>query len=512
LGNAVKFTESGEVELKLTFTPKDEMSGLFNFSVRDTGIGISKAQQLKLFKAFSQADTSTTRKFGGTGLGLTISNMIAEKMGSKIELLSEPDLGANFYFTLETGYEYGENTDSGSLSDIKRVLVIDDNENNRIILEHTFKYWDVECVATDNGLSGLKLIEQSKPFDVVIIDYHMPYLNGIDTIKMIRGQLKLSPEILPIILLHSSADDMKIYDECKKLGVRFNLTKPVKSQELLHYLKNTNTLPEKNKKALSKNSLFQKSFQNAPVILVAEDVVINMLLITTVIRQMVPNAEILEAKNGKEAFEIMTKQRPALIFMDLQMPEMDGIEATQEIRNFEKGIGSHIPIIALTAGAIKGEEEKCRNAGMDDFITKPIAQIKLYEILKRYLSIAPTEKEKIAEHELLLHFDKTVLEQRIGNNAEIWKELTGSVLIEIPMYFESLRHAINQENRVEIQKINHTIKGISLNMCFDRLAGLAKKIELILTNNGPGKPDVIFKQMVLEWEQIESIIKEPEMQ
>ena len=389
LSNAVKFTQAGEVELKVTFFELDETKGRFKFSIRDTGIGLNIEQQLKLFKAFTQADSSTTRKFGGTGLGLAISNMLAEKMGSKIEILSETDSGSTFFFTLETEYEVGEKLHYGSLTDINRILVIDDNDNNRLILEHTFISWGIEFVGVDNGLSALKIIERSKAFDAIIVDYHMPYLNGIDTIRMIREQLVLPPEKQPVILLHSSSDDLALYDECKKLGVRFNLTKPVKSHELLHYLKSIHTYPD-HEHVESEVAVhgFSDLYTNnsAPVILVAEDNVLNMLLITTIIKQMLPNVMVIEAVNGKLAIEKAIENNPTLIFMDIQMPVMGGLEATERIRAYEHGKGSNIPIVGLTAGAVKGEKEKCISAGMDDFLTKPIDHKALVEILKKYLA------------------------------------------------------------------------------------------------------------------------------
>ncbi|MCX6305727.1 MAG: PAS domain S-box protein [Bacteroidetes bacterium] len=389
LGNAVKFTASGEVELKLTFTRKDQLTGKFSFAIRDTGIGITEEQQKKLFNAFTQADSSTTRKFGGTGLGLTISNMLANKMGSKIEIESEIHHGSTFFFTLEAAYEVGEKLDSGSLTDVHRVMVIDDNDNNRMILEHTFINWGIEFVGIDNGLDALKLIERSNPFDVIIVDYHMPYLNGIDTIRMIRKQLNLSPEKQPTILLHSSSDDVEIYEECKKLGVKFNLTKPVKSQELLHYLKSIHSKPVLAVKVDERPAPVMpvdRSKDRSMVVLVAEDVVLNMLLVTTIIKQLVPNVTVLEAKNGITALEMVILHNPDLVLMDVQMPEMSGIEATLAIRNHEKGKGTRVPIVALTAGAIKGEQEKCFESGMDDFLTKPIDRKALHKVLEKHLT------------------------------------------------------------------------------------------------------------------------------
>jgi len=388
LGNAVKFTMSGEVELKVTFAKKDETTGEFRFSIRDTGIGINEDQQKNLFVAFTQADSSTTRKFGGTGLGLTISNMLAEKMGSKIELVSETGKGSTFFFTLSTDYEAGEKIDSGSLTGINRILVVDDNDNNRMILEHTFISWGIEFTGADSGQSALKVIEVSPPFDVIIVDYHMPVLSGLDTIRLIREQLNLSPEKQPTILLHSSSDDAAIYAECKKLGVKFNLTKPVKSQELLQYLKTIHKQPaavvRKSKKPTPSETAGIVSY-GSQVVLIAEDVTLNMLLVTTIIKQILPDVTVLEAKNGKEALNMAILENPDLILMDVQMPEMSGIEATVGIRNHEKVKGTRVPIVALTAGAIKGEKERCFEAGMDNFLTKPIDRNVLRKILEMYL-------------------------------------------------------------------------------------------------------------------------------
>jgi PAS domain S-box-containing protein len=214
LGNAVKFTEQGEIILKLEHSLNSQNESLFTFSVSDTGIGITEEQLKKLFKAFSQADTSTTRKYGGTGLGLVISNMLAEKMGSKISVKSEVAKGSTFYFTIKTESEYGEKIDYKNLDEIKNVLVIDDNANNRLILEHLFQGWNINFTGCDNGLDALKILDSSKHFDVIIVDYNMPYIDGLETIRLIRENLNLHADKQPVILLHSSSDD-KYINICK---------------------------------------------------------------------------------------------------------------------------------------------------------------------------------------------------------------------------------------------------------------------------------------------------------
>ena len=384
LSNAVKFTERGVVELKAEFKEIDSKYGRYRFSVRDTGIGISKDQQARLFKPFSQADSSTTRRFGGTGLGLIISEMIAQKMGSNIEIESTPGKGTTFYFEIVTKTEQGEKIDTSSLKEIKRCLVIDDNADNRMILEHIMANWGIECKSCDNGYTALDTIAASEAFDVIICDYHMPKIDGLQTIRLIRERLKLTPAMQPIILLHSSSDDSELHRKCDELGVRFRLTKPVKSDELYAYLCSVNTpFDERDTEETSfvKKKEEQYEFNEPVSILIAEDNDFNMLLIKAIVGKTIPSAEIIEAKNGKEAVVLWLIEQPNLILMDMQMPIMSGIEATMKIREHEKKNGEHVPIIALTAGALLEEKEKCLNAGMDDFLTKPIEPEKLIKVM-----------------------------------------------------------------------------------------------------------------------------------
>ncbi|NUM35545.1 MAG: response regulator [Candidatus Brocadiae bacterium] len=385
--NAIKFTEKGEVELKLEFQAIDEKKGIYTFSIRDTGIGIKEEQKQKLFKSFSQADSSTTRKFGGTGLGLVISDILAKKMGGKIQLNSQFSKGSVFYFSIETPYFYGDKEEENLL--LKHVMVIDDNDNNRKILQENFAFWGIEYTGYDNGLSALKILEKKNKFDLLIVDYHMPYIDGLKVIRIIRENLKLSQEKMPIILLHSSCEDQKLLEECQSLGIDFHLVKPIKFKELLVYLKH---IPKR--KGKESPAIIPKEETSAPsmkskeaTILVAEDVPVNMLLMKSLISNILPDAKIIEALDGIEAIEAMQKQKIDIIFMDIQMPGMDGIEATKKIREYEAEINTHIPIIALTAGILKEEKEKCLGCGMDDFISKPINVKELMAVLKKYLQI-----------------------------------------------------------------------------------------------------------------------------
>ena len=242
--------------------------------------------------------------------------------------------------------------------------------------------WKIECISCENGYSALETIEKSDPFDVIICDYHMPQIDGLETIRLIRDKQKLTPKKQPIILLHSSSDNAELHRKCDELGVRFRLTKPVKSDELYSYLCSLNSpqQPESKEKTIHEKQEEKIEFTEPVSILIAEDNEFNMLLIKAIVAKRIPSAKIIEAKNGKEAVVLWIVQQPDLILMDMQMPEMSGIEATLKIREQEKE-NQHTPIIALTAGALKEEREKCMSAGMDDFLTKPIEPKKLETVI-----------------------------------------------------------------------------------------------------------------------------------
>ncbi len=394
LGNAVKFTSQGEVELKVRYKPLENSRGVFSISVRDTGIGISREQQKKLFKAFSQADSSTTRKFGGTGLGLTISDMIVVQMGSKIQIESIEGKGATFFFELCADTATGEMRSHEVISHIKRALVIDDNANNRLILERMLGSWDIDCESCADGLSALDILNKSKPFDVIICDYNMPEIDGLETIQRIQETMKLTPEKLPMILLYSSSDDPDIHEKCHDLGVRFCIAKPVKQEQLFACFASAYE-PKKGESATSAPETGQKPEADAatknptagPVILVAEDVHLNMTLVKVLLTRFFPGSVIHEAGTGMAAIHKYKEFRPDLILMDLQMPEMDGREATQKIRELERDSGKRVPIIALSAEAQPEEMESSLQAGIDDYITKPIETKKLKAVLEKYLQI-----------------------------------------------------------------------------------------------------------------------------
>ncbi len=503
LSNAVKFTTKGEVELNLTFEKVDEKRGLFSFSVRDTGIGIKEEERERLFKAFSQADTSTTRKYGGTGLGLVISSMLVKKMGGEIKLESQFGKGSRFYFSVITEYESSK-TNKNILTKIDNVMIVDDNENNRVILEKNLEHWGVAYVSFDNGQCAVDYLKKNGPFSVILMDYHMPGLNGIETVKLIREEF--SPERQPIIMLHSSSDDIFLHEQCKMLGVRFNLLKPVKSSELLCYLKNldkdhleTNTVEPEDDKRLPGIS---------PKILIAEDMALNMQLIMTITKSMIPNAKIIEAEDGLAVLDRLSHEQPDLILMDVQMPKMNGIDATLRIRESEKETGMHIPIIALTAGAVKGEADKCHEAGMDDFLAKPINQMRLFKIFKRYFNDLKREpivpkNEEISDNKVngsdfpdtLYGVDIEDGLSRVLGEKEVFFKILYDFADELNELISQLSVAVDAENFEEMISVSHKIKGISSNLGVNGVYALSEKIELSARKMKDFDYPEVFKQL-----------------
>ncbi|WP_330444282.1 PAS domain-containing hybrid sensor histidine kinase/response regulator [Flavobacterium sp. C4GT6] len=387
LGNAIKFTEKGEVELKIRNKKieNDDDEMMFEFSIRDTGIGIAPHNLQKIFNAFDQEDSSTTRKYGGTGLGLTISNRLLELMDSRLEVDSELNKGSVFSFKVKFKTEVGENFPEKNTELVNNVLIVDDNENNLTILRDMLAFGKVNSVSAINGIKALEILEKENNFDLAIIDFNMPYLNGLELITHIRKKLHITKEKLPIILLHSSVIDNKSLQMCKDMDVRFEVTKPIRIDQLFEFINHINDDEETtfNEIVATGNKREDQTIN----ILIAEDNPVNQFLAKTIIQKVLPKANIVVAEDGEKAVKIYRSMPLDLIFMDIQMPVMSGFDATKKIRSLEDS-DTHIPIIALTARALKGERERCLDAGMDDYITKPIIFDTIKETIKLHMPIA----------------------------------------------------------------------------------------------------------------------------
>ncbi len=382
LSNALKFTEKGEIVLYVkVLNDLGKGKKQIRFGVRDTGIGIDSENQAKIFNAFSQEDGSITKKYGGTGLGLTISNQILALAGSILQVESDLGKGSNFFFDIE--FDTEEEEYDLSLTGIKSVLIVDDNENNRSILKRMLERKNIEVTECDSGLKALLLIMNKSEFDVIIMDYHMPVMDGIETIRKMKDITADAARMTPCIVLYSSSDDSNLQDACDELEIENRLVKPIRMKQMYQVL-STLKSPEKKKPEPIKTVAGEVSKREIKI-LIAEDNAVNLLLTKTHLKDILPQTLVIEAKDGLEAIEKYQKESPDLIFMDIQMPHLNGIEATQKIRALEKDI--EIPIIALTAGSLPGEKEKCLQAGMSDFLTKPLLKQTLSDMIQKWFGI-----------------------------------------------------------------------------------------------------------------------------
>lgn len=381
LSNAAKFTEQGEIELKIEALRTVEDMITLRIGVRDTGIGIAPEKLDKIFEAFTQEDNSTTKRFGGTGLGLTISNKLLSMMGSKLQLESTQGKGSRFYFDADFKAEQAEPDVFAHIDRIKNVLIVDDNENNRTILTQMLLLKNIQSTWAKNGFEALEKLAEGQQFDVILMDYHMPEMDGLETISKIREGFYGAYAEQSIVLLHSSADDDLVIKACEALKVRHRLVKPVKMQDIygvLSMLYIEEQVPIDKLWNANKKLVYQHL-----QILITEDNPVNMLLAKVIMRRIAPNATLLEANNGFEAMVICELQTPDLIFMDVQMPGMNGYEATKGIREMENG--KQVPIIALTAGNLKDDKERCLEAGMNDVILKPFVEDQIIAVFKKWL-------------------------------------------------------------------------------------------------------------------------------
>lgn len=370
VANSVKFTEQGEVILDVARSSSDPGQITLHFSVRDTGIGIPAEKQHLLFNAFSQVDSSTTRRYGGTGLGLAITAKLVRLMGGKVWVESEVGKGSTFHFTAKFGEAPTPSTDETPSVCLRnlRVLIVDDNATNRLILQEMLNSWEMQPTTVESAAAAIDELHRGRaanqPFDLVLSDVHMPGQDGFELASQIRRDHRLCSTVVMMLSSGAGPGDA---ERCRTLGAAAHLIKPVKQSELL------NTITAALEQSAKRAEPIPKSTTAAPrplKILLVEDSLANQKLAVGVLKKW--GHSIVVANNGAEAIEAWEREAFDVILMDVQMPEMDGIQATGIIRSKEGVLGGHIPIIAMTAHAMKGDREECFSAGMDDYVTKPI--------------------------------------------------------------------------------------------------------------------------------------------
>ena len=512
IGNAIKFTRQGEVVLRVKTEARTKSSIALHFSITDTGIGIPEARQKVIFEAFTQADNSTTRRYGGTGLGLTISAHLVEMMGGRIWVESVAGKGSTFHFTASFGLVKNPSGKPAlsKLEDLRglRVLVVDDNATNRQILEEQLLGWRMRPLMASQGDEALVAMHLAKdagaPFPLVLTDLQMPDMNGFALAERIKEDPLLAGAT---IMMLTSAGQRGDAVRCRNLGVAAYLTKPIKQADLLGAI--LTALGEQSKGANPPPLVTRHSLRKARRvlrILVAEDNLVNQVLATRLLGKR--GHSVVVANNGREVLAIL--ERPDLpgfdvLLMDVQMPEMDGFEATAAIRETEKKSGQHLPIIGLTAHAMKGDKERCLAAGMDGYVTKPIRVEDLIEAIENLGPIPEPSKlllPAIAPQDE--PFDAASALASVEGDAGLLGELVKLFLEDLPDMLTSLRDAVTAGDAKTIDRVAHKLKGSVSNFAARPSFEAALKLEVLGRHGSLSETVPAYEELERQIERLKS--------
>jgi PAS domain S-box-containing protein len=486
IGNAIKFTEQGEVIVHVRAeSPQpgdDPEEVMLNFAVTDTGIGIAPEKQEVIFEPFEQADGSSSRRYGGTGLGLTISSQLVGLMGGKIRLESTPQHGSTFTFSARFRRYHDSRVPPALVEpeDVQGlpVLVVDDNDSNRTIVAEMLTNWRMRPTVVGEARAALEELKRAQqaghPYPLMLLDAVMPEMDGF----ALLGQIRLQADLVgAVIMMLPSIDRARSVERCREAGVQAYLLKPLKQSELL------NTILDVISSALgrgrvTRGRLASSDGQPTPTgtlrplqILLAEDNPVNQVFAVRMLQKQ--GHHVVVAGNGKQALSALfgehygTQEAPTiseaapfdLVLMDVEMPEMGGFEATAAIRASEPQ-GRHLPIIALTAHAMKGDRERCLAAGMDDYLTKPIRGLELFRAMERLLSHEsippPAEHDSSPAPDVL---DRAAAMERVGGDPQLLRDLAAVFVTESPKWLKEIHEAIQAEDAMKLKRSAHTLKG-----------------------------------------------------
>jgi two-component system sensor histidine kinase/response regulator len=485
VGNAIKFTSAGEVVVSVEVQSASERDVVMHFAVQDTGIGIAPEKQKVIFEAFMQADNSMTRKYGGTGLGLTISSRLVQMMGGNIWIESAPGQGSTFHFTARLGLpqdaaEIPQQQAVVTLHGLP-VLVIDDNSTNRKILEAMLKQWSMLPDLASSGAEGLSALERAaaagEPYPLVLLDAQMPEMDGFALASQVRQNPRLAGAT---IMMLTSAGQRGEAARCRELGIAVYLIKPIRKSELLEaMLAALGKSPAANSSAtlITRHTLLadRRKLQ----ILLAEDNFVNQRLAVRLLERRGHNVTV--AADGGEALALLKHSKFDLVLMDVQMPVMDGFEATAAIRLQEASSGSRLPIIAMTAHAVQGDHERCLAAGMDAYIAKPIDGDELTQMVER-IGSSGLIRNAIARPAGAI-FDREEALSRLLGDQELLAELAGVFLKDYMNQLADIRQALREADLLKLEHAAHSLKGAVANFGAQRSFSIAFELEKAARNN-----------------------------
>jgi two-component system, sensor histidine kinase and response regulator len=487
VGNAVKFTEKGEVAVKVQTELVEGSTSTLHFTVRDTGVGIPPEKLESIFESFIQADTSTTREFGGTGLGLTISRRLVEMMKGCIWAESIPGKGSCFHFTARfatartSSISKPTSIASSILVGVK-VLIVDDNRTNRRILEGLVRHWGMIPTVAPDGELALALydasVAENSPFNLVLTDMHMPRMDGFGLVERLKERPDLCTATIMMLTSGGQRGDAR---RCEELGIAAYLLKPIRQSELREAIARVLSARESRvaEPMITRYSLREQIHEGRSLsVLLAEDNLVNQKLASRLLEKR--NHTVTLVSNGREALAALEKNHYDLVLMDVQMPEMDGFEATTILREREQATGHHQPVVAMTALAMSRDRERCITAGMDGYLSKPIRQRELDQVLDNYLvqtngPAAPIDHPHAANRSV----DVEQLLERIDGDRSLLGELVDLFREDYPGSLRAVQEAIDTQDSNRLRSTSHALKGALANLSAIQASTLAAELEAI---------------------------------
>jgi len=517
IGNAVKFTQDGEVAVFVSLTYDANQHCDIKIEVKDTGIGISLPKQQHLFEKFTQADGSTTRKYGGTGLGLAISKQLAELMGGEIGVTSTEGEGSTFWFTLNllVGKPLQTAPEASPLID-KRVLVVDDNKTNRDLMHHLLKSWGIQHDLAIDGADAINQLNQSlshkNPYDIALLDMQMPNMDGAELCRHIKQHESFKHIHLALLSSHWHRDET---ENMKAIGFEACLSKPIQQSSLLNMmqdLSSPNSATKRRKPIFSDNRTLPQFDAN---LLVVDDNTTNQAVSKGLLLKFGCRIDVVN--NGQEAITALEQKPYDLVFMDCQMPVLDGYQATHRIRDKKSHVLNHsIPIIAMTANAMQGDREKTINAGMDDYISKPIEPHKIRKLLTQWLASKAIHPQNISSeiHEQVLTtkpsdvFDYKAVRSLLMDDDETIAIIMATYFDDMELQLNELKIAIDSEEHLKINELTHKIKGSSANVGGMQLSQTATLIEQYDKTQNTTKVTSTFIQLEENFKSFKQVVSD----
>ena len=506
VGNALKFTERGHVLIAVRQDSGTESSTTLHFSVTDTGIGIPPEQHAAIFEAFRQADGSTTRRFGGTGLGLTISATLVRLMGGRLWVESTPGAGSTFHFTVAldvTAAPAGQPTDQ--LSAHLRVLIVDDNEVNRRILAGQVRRWGMTATAVAGGRAGLEALtaaaEIQRPFELVLLDANMPDMDGFE----VAAEIATRPDLRgPTVMMLSSSGEYGDQARCTELRIAAYLTKPVYADALYAAIERAigskPSAPATNAAGPPARGLAMSPEGRRSRILLVEDNVVNQRVASGLLTRRGHHVTI--APDGREALARLDHETYDLVLMDLQMPVMSGLEATVAIRLRERGTGQHLRIVAMTAHAMTTDRARCLAAGMDGYLSKPIDPTLLFAAVEEGADGGDLQAAVAAQ----VTFDEDALRHRVSGDDQLMMEVIRLFLETLPARLAEIEDAVTSRDVVALRAAAHALRGSAANLAVGGLFEAAGVLERIAEESDLDAADTAWRQLSVEAASVVNVL------